>query len=52
MKKNILKSVKSIIIAAAVCAGLAFGVVSAVTASDSTTPTIVATAPEFSIGLY
>lgn len=47
MKKTVFKSVKSIIIAAAVCAGLTCGVISAVTASDSTTPTIVATAPEF-----
>lgn len=52
MKKNVLKSVKSIIIATAVCAGLAFGALSTVSASGSTEQTIVATHPNFSIGLF
>lgn len=52
MKKSALKSAKSIMIAAAVCASLAFGALSAVSASDSTVHTIVATHPNFSIGLY
>lgn len=52
MKKSVLKSAKSIIIAAAVCAGLVFGAVSAVSASDSAAQTIVATNPEFVNGFF
>lgn len=52
MKKNILTSAKSIIIAAAVCAGLAFGALSAVSASDPAAQTIVATNPEFIKGTF
>ena len=52
MKKRGLKSAKSIIIAAAVCAGLVFGAVSAVSSSESTAQTIVATNPEFVNGFF
>lgn len=52
MKKRGLKSAKSIIIAAAVCAGLVFGAVSAVSFSDPTAQTIVATNPEFVNGFF
>lgn len=52
MKKSALKSAKSIMIAAAVCASLAFGALSAVSASGSTVQTIVATHPEFVNGFF
>lgn len=52
MKKRGLKSAKSIIIAAAVCAGLVFGAVSAVSSSDPTAQTIAATNPEFADGIF
>lgn len=52
MKKRGLKSAKSIIIAAAVCAGLVFGAVSAVSSSESTMTVIAGTVPEFAIGTF
>ena len=52
MKKNILKSTKSIIFAIAVCAVAALGAFSAVSGSDTQDVTIVATEPGFCIGLY
>ncbi len=51
MKKTVFKSVKSIIIAAAVCAGLTCGVINAVSAPDSATSAIVATHPSFADGI-
>ena len=52
MKKNVLKSTKSIIFAIAVCAVAALGAFSAVSASDTQEVTIVATHPDFIGGTY
>ena len=49
MKKNILKTVTSIIIAAVVCAGLALGAVSVSTSPDAP---IVASHPSFIGGIW
>lgn len=51
MKKNILKSTKSIIFAAAVCAVTALGVLGTVSNYDSQEVTIVATHPNFIDGV-
>lgn len=52
MKKNVLKSTKSIIFAIAVCAVAALGVFSTVSGSDTQEQTIVAMRPEFIEGVY
>lgn len=52
MKKNVLKSTKSIIFAIAVCAVAALGVFSSISGSDTQDVTIVATHPDFIIGAY
>lgn len=52
MKKNVLKSTKSIIFAIAVCAVAALGAFSAVSGSDTQEVTIVATHPDFIGGTY
>lgn len=50
MKKNILKTITSIMVAAAICTGLAVGALSAVSSSQE--PTVVATPPGFLDGIY
>lgn len=52
MKKNILKSTKSIIFAIAVCAVAALGAFSAVSGSDTQEEQIVAWDPGFIDGTY
>lgn len=52
MKKSIVKSAKSIIMAAVVCAGLVLGIVSAVSAPSVTEQGVVATHPSFVEGTY
>lgn len=51
MKKT-TKSVRSLIIAAAVCAGLAFSIVSSVSAPNTAENAVAATRPGFCHGIY
>lgn len=52
MKKNVSKKVKSIVIAMAVCAGLALGALGVASGSDLQTTSVVATHPNFIGGTY
>lgn len=53
MKKNVLKSMKSVVIAATLCAGLVLGIFSIVSASPcDNTPSVAAFCPWFIDGAY